>query len=140
MVDSTRISAFLSALILISLFATCAYADKTGVVFQISTASPLTWKVAVRNARNLQHVMLPRVVRIEIIAFGPGLKMLLKDSVVAHNLIALHNSGVTIEACKTDVYEQGLPPNDIAPFVRYIPSGIAEIVRREREGWAYVRP
>ncbi|MHB8254732.1 MAG: DsrE family protein [Acidiferrobacter sp.] len=100
----------------------------------------MTWKVAVRNAHNLQRALRPHAVQIEIIVFGPGLKMLLKNSPVAPNLIALHRSGVTIEARKGSISQQGLAPDQILPIVHYIPSGIAEIVRREREGWAYIRP
>lgn len=128
------------ALILLACLSLNAYGHKTGVVFQISTDSVQTWKVAVHNAHNLQQALLPRRARIEIIAFGPGLRMLLKTSPVAHALLLLHQSGVTIDACKRSVLREGLAPADISPIVHYIPSGIAEIVRREREGWAYIRP
>ena len=128
------------ALILLACLAISAHASKRGVVFQISTDSPQTWIVAVHNVHNLQQALLPHHARIEIIAFGRGLRMLLKTSPVARALLALHQSGVTIDACKKSVLKQGLPPADMSPVVHYIPSGIAEIVRREREGWAYVRP
>jgi len=129
-----------SALILVAFFTTRAWAAKPGVIFQMSTSSVPTWWVAVRNARHLEQAMRPHAVRIEIIAFGPGLGMLLKSSPVAQNLIALHKSGVMIEASRSSLRKQGFAINDVLPLVHYIPSGIAEIVRRERQGWAYIRP
>lgn len=135
-----RISAQTGALILLACLSLSAHGRKTGVVFQISTSSVQTWKVAVHNAHNLQQALLPHRARIELIAFGPGLRMLLKTSPVAHALLVLHQSGVTIDACKRSVLREGLTLADMSPIVHYIPSGIAEIVRREREGWAYVRP
>lgn len=135
-----RMSARAGALVLLTCLSLNAHGRKTGVVFQISTGSAQTWKVAVRNARNLQQALLPHHARIEIIAFGPGLRMLLKTSPVAHALLILHRSGVTIDACKRSVLKQDLALAAMSPIVHYIPSGIAEIVRREREGWAYIRP
>ncbi len=135
-----RAGAGLIALALLLCLTTPALAKKTGVLFQIDTDSPATWTVAVHNIRNLQEASRPRKVRIEIIAFGPGLRMLLKTSPVARDLMTLHRSGVVIAACKSGVKKQGLRLKDISAIVRYVPSGIAEIVRREREGWAYVRP
>lgn len=135
-----RIKAQAGALILLACLALNAFAEKRGVVFQISTDSPKTWTVAVHNVHNLQQSVLPHRVRVEMIVFGPGLRMLLNTSPVARALLALHQSGVTIDACKKSVLKQGLPLSEISPVVHYVPSGIAEIVRREREGWAYVRP
>ncbi len=112
----------------------------TGVIFQVSTNSPVSWDVAVHNVRNLERATGLPGKRIEVVVFSRASRMLLKDSPVAPNLDALHASGVTIEACKAAIRRAGLKPSAILPFVRYIPSGVAEIVRRERQGWAYVRP
>ncbi len=116
------------------------HAAATGVIFQVSTNSPATWKVAVHNVRNLERATGMPGNRIEVVVFSRAARMLLKDSPVAPNLDALHASGVTIEACKASIRETGLRLSAILPFVRYVPSGVAEIVRRERQGWAYVRP
>ncbi|HUW99030.1 MAG TPA: hypothetical protein VMV40_09365 [Acidiferrobacter sp.] len=130
----------MSALILGASFATCAWASQTGIIFQISTGSPATWKVAVHNARHLTERRPRQPVRIEIVAFGPGLGMILKNSPVARDLIALHKSGVLVEASQGSLLRHGFALKDVLPLVHYIPSGIAEIVRRERQGWAYIRP
>lgn len=127
------------ALVLIMALAT-AQARPAGAIFQISTDSETTWKVAVRNARNLQAAMRPKPIRIEIIVFGPGLKMLLKGSPVAPNLMMLHKGGVVIEARKDGLKKLGITPDQVLPIVHYIRSGIAELVERERQGWAYIRP
>ncbi len=117
-----------------------ARAAPAGVIFQISTSSLASWKVAVHNVRNLERATGIPGTLIEVVVLSRAARILLKDSPVAPNLDALHASGVTIEACKADIRKAGLRPSAILPFVRYVPSGVAEIVRRERQGWAYVRP
>ena len=111
-----------------------------GVIFQISTSSPAAWKVAVHNVHNLERATGMPGTLIEVVVFSRAARILLKDSPVASELGALHASGVAIEACKASIRKAGLKPSAILPFVRYVPSSVAEVVRRERQGWAYVRP
>ncbi len=127
------------ALVLLLAYPAAGRAATGGVVFQISTTTAGAWKVAVRNVRNLEAAGT-RGRDIEMVVLGPAIRILLRSSPVARNLAALHASGVVIEACKTSVRRAGLKTGAILPFVRYIRSGIAEVVRRQREGWAYVRP
>ena len=115
-------------------------AATTGVVFQISAKSPASWKIAVHNARNLEQATGTPGRRIEIVVLGRAIGMLLRNSPVARNLEALHASGVVVEAGKAAVRRAGLKAAALLPFVRYIRSTVAEIVRRERQGWAYVQP
>ncbi len=117
-----------------------ARAADTGVIFQISTRSPASWKVAVHNVRNLERATGIAGNHIEIVVFSRASRMLLKGSPVAPNLDVLHASGVAIETCEAGLRKAGVEPSKILPFVHYVASGVAEIVRRERQGWAYVRP
>ena len=111
----------------------------TGVVFQISTTKVASWKVAMHNVHNLETTGISGH-DIEIVILGPAIHILLKSSPVAPSLTRLHASGVTIDACRAAIRRARLAPGAILPFVHYIRSGIAEVVRRERQGWAYIRP
>lgn len=136
----TRIRGQAWALILLASLSLRALAASPGVIFQISTDSPLTWAMAIQNIHNLQQAMLPHHTRIEMVVLGPGLQMLSKASPVARTLRTLYQSGVRIDACKKSLLKQGLTLADVSPVVHYVASGIAEIVTREREGWAYIHP
>ncbi|MDE2089696.1 MAG: hypothetical protein KGJ12_06725, partial [Gammaproteobacteria bacterium] len=52
------------------------------VVIQVSDNNPGKWNLALNNAQNIQHDMGSKNVRVEIVAYGPGLPMLKWTSVV----------------------------------------------------------
>lgn len=81
-----------------------------------------------------------QTVRTETVIFEPAIRMLLKSSPVAHNVLALCRTGVKFDASKKDIRELSLPPDGLLPVARLISSDIDELVRRQRAGWSYIRP
>jgi hypothetical protein len=49
-------------------------------------------------------------------------------------------SGVRIVVCQNAMHSAKLRASDMLQEVRYVPSGVAEIVEKHTEGWTYVRP
>jgi hypothetical protein len=49
-------------------------------------------------------------------------------------------AGVTIDACENAMRNQKLARADMHPNVSYVRAGVVQIVKRQREGWAYLRP
>jgi intracellular sulfur oxidation DsrE/DsrF family protein len=49
-------------------------------------------------------------------------------------------AGVQVSACENTMRGQKLAPADMHPNVSYVPAGVTEIVRRQQDGWAYLRP
>ncbi|MDA8389340.1 MAG: hypothetical protein M0Z76_01145 [Gammaproteobacteria bacterium] len=128
------------ALVLLVLAPRGAPAAGRGVVIQVNNASVTTWRIALANTANLlvaDHAAHPR---IEIIALGQAVVLLKKDAPYWKKLLALHKQGLRINVCMQDLRRHHLHRADMSPAIHYIPSAIAEIVRREREGWAYVKP
>ncbi|MGH8765321.1 MAG: DsrE family protein, partial [Burkholderiales bacterium] len=67
-------------------------AAKQKVIFQVSDADPAKWNLALNNARNVQTELGKDKVLIEIVAYGPGLGMLKRESKVEGRLAeALEN-------------------------------------------------
>ena len=48
--------------------------------------------------------------------------------------------GVKIVACENTMHGQHLTPADMLPAIGYVPSGVGELLKRQQQGWAYVRP
>jgi intracellular sulfur oxidation DsrE/DsrF family protein len=124
-------------------FPSMAFADflatKPRAVFQVSDADPAKWNLTLANVANAQESLGKEAADIEIVAFGPGIDMLKKDSPVAPRVAeALHN-GVRIVACQNSMRSRKLTPADMLPDIGYVPSGVVEIMQREREGYAYLR-
>jgi uncharacterized protein len=128
---------------LTGLAATAQAATKTGkpgVVIQISENNPATWNLALNNAKNLQQALGPKNVNVEIVAYGPGINMLKFDSEVAPRIKEASASGVAVRACGNTMKAQKLTAKDLEASVKIVPAGVIEIMNKQREGWAYIKP
>ena len=110
------------------------------VVIQVSDNDPAKWNLALNNAKNIQEDLGKSNVQIEIVAYGPGIYMLKFDSEVGNRLTEAAKSGVLIAACANTMRAQKLTPDDMNPAATIVPAGVVEIIKREREGYAYIRP
>jgi len=130
-------------LVAISALATgCATAPapKEKVVFQVSDNDPGKWNLALNNARNVQEELGADKVDVEIVVYGPGIGMLKADSTAANRVSAATKDGVQIVACENTMKAQKLSKADMNPDIGYVPGGVLELMKRQKEGWAYVRP
>ena len=115
-------------------------ADKSKVVIQVSVNDPATWNLALNNAKNIQKDVGKDNVDIEIVSFGPGIAMLKAESEVANRINEAVDSGVQVLACQNTMRGQNLNKEDMNGKVGYVPSGVVEIMRRQQQGYAYLRP
>lgn len=120
----------------------CATAPPTKerVVFQVSDNDPGKWNLALNNARNVQEEFGADKVEVEIVVYGPGIGMLKAESPTANRVSAATKSGVQIVACENTMKAQKLGKADMNADIGYVPAGVVEIMARQKQGWAYVRP
>jgi intracellular sulfur oxidation DsrE/DsrF family protein len=119
---------------------TGAAAPKNRVVMQVSDADPGKWNLALNNARNLQADLGAGNVEIEIVAYGPGIGMLKSESVVGNRIGEALGSGVKILACENTMRGAKLSKDDMLGGIGYVGAGVVEIMQRQQQGWAYLRP
>ena len=110
------------------------------VVMQVSDNDTAKWNLALNNARNLQADLGAGNVDIEIVAYGPGIGMLKADSVVGARVGEALASGVKVVACDNTMRGQKLTKPDMLPDVGYVSAGVVEIMQKQQQGWAYIRP
>ena len=110
------------------------------VVMQVSDGDPGKWNLALNNARNFQADLGVKNVEIEIVAYGPGIGMLKSDSVVGNRVGEALDAGVKIVACENTMRGQKLAKPDMLGGVGYVGAGVVEIMQRQQQGWAYLRP
>lgn len=108
------------------------------VVFQVSDADPQKWNLTLNNAANAARELGKDTV-IEIVAFGPGIGMLKAGSSAEARVVEAVASGVAVNACQNTMHGQHLEPKDMIQKVGYVPSGVGELIRRQAEGYAYIR-
>jgi len=117
-----------------------AAAARNRVVVQVSDADPGKWNLALNNARNLQTDLGAANVDVEIVAYGPGIGMLKNDSTVGNRVGEALASGVKVVACENTMRGQKLARSDMLDAIGYVPAGVVEIMQRQQQGWAYLRP
>jgi len=115
-------------------------AGKYHVVIQVSEDNPTQWNLALNNAENLQQALGKGNVEVEIVAYGPGLKMLLAGSKVAGRINGAMDNSVDIVACGTTMKKMKKTKDDLIGGSRVVPGGVIEIADKQRAGWTYIRP
>ena len=113
------------------------------LVMQVSSDDPQSWQLALNNAQNVLQYFGEDKVRVVIVAFGPGLRMLLKDSPVAARIAAQDGEGVEFDACHNTMEGMArklghLP--ELVPAAVVVPAGVVRLMQLEKAGFAYLRP
>ena len=115
-------------------------AAKQRVIFQVSDNAPAKWSLALNNAKNVQADLGAQNVQIEIVAYGPGLEMLKAESRVADRLAGALDDSVGLLACENTMTNTHVTKNDMYSGIAYVKAGVTHLMKRQREGWAYIRP
>ncbi|OHC68239.1 MAG: hypothetical protein A3H93_06745 [Rhodocyclales bacterium RIFCSPLOWO2_02_FULL_63_24] len=115
-------------------------AKKERMVIQVSDADSKKWNLALNNAKNVQTDLGADKTEIEIVAYGPGIGMLKADAEVANRIEEAAAAGVKVVACENTMKAQKISRDDMHKNVEYVPAGVVELMRRQQQGYAYIRP
>ncbi len=117
-----------------------AAAQRARVVIQVSDSDQGKWNLALNNAKNIQTDLGAANVDIEIVTYGPGIDMLKLDSPVGGRIGDASTAGVKVIACENTMRGQKLTRADMLNGISYVPAGVVELMSRQQQGWAYIRP
>lgn len=116
---------------------------KHKVVIQVSSGDPQVQKLAVNNAVNLQTYYGIDNVKVEIVAYGPGLSLLTPNSDQKDRIKSLATQDISFSACANTMKgikkKTGKEPT-LTEGVNIVPAGVARIVELQEQGYSYVRP
>jgi intracellular sulfur oxidation DsrE/DsrF family protein len=141
--NKIKVLKLLSALALLAFFNVHAAPVETvrdKVIIQVSDSLPEKWNLALNNARNLQEAIGRDKVDVEIVAYGPGIEMFKMESEVGNKVDKAIAEGVKIVACQNTMKARKLTQTDMLTSIAYVPAGVVEIMRKQQQGWAYLRP
>ena len=115
-------------------------AAKHRIVVQVNIDGQEQWQGVLANVENLQKAFGPQSTQIEVVCFGKGIDMLLNsDAPLAERIGKDHKAGVTFAACENTLRARRLTRADLLPPATTVDSGVAEIVRKQEAGWAYIK-
>ena len=108
--------------------------------FRSATANPAKWNLALNNARNVQQDLGEKNVDIEIVAYGPGIGMLKMDSTVGTRVSEAMATGIKVVACENTMRNEKIGREDMLSRIGYVKAGVVELMQKQQQGWAYIRP
>ena len=118
------------------------------LILQVNANDPAAMNLALNNAMNVTQYYkdLGEKVKIEVIAFGPGLHMLREDTSPVKPRIetmALSAPEVSFKACGNTRENMRKAENreiPIVPQAQVVKSGVVRVMQLEEQGWTYVKP
>ena len=105
---------------------------------QVSTPDQRQWNQSLNYLENLRELYGPGNVELELVALGMGIGVLKLEATQATRVADALRAGVQINACEVTMRRQKMTRADMLPDIGYVPAGLGEIIRRQREGWAYI--
>jgi uncharacterized protein len=118
------------------------------VAIHVDQNDKAVMELALNNAKNIGEHYRARgeSAAIEIVAYGPGLHMLRKDTSPVKDRIAvmsLENPGLQFTACGNTQANQSKAENKPVVLVdeaSVTPSGVVRLMELQQQGYAYLRP
>jgi len=117
-----------------------AGATENKVVFQVSDPDPKKWNLALNNVKNVQEAFGKDKVTVEVVVYGPGIGMLKMDSEAGNRVNDAVANGVKIVACENTMHGMKLTRKDMLDSISYVPGGVIELMDKQKQGYAYIRP
>jgi hypothetical protein len=133
----------LLATLLLALGAGAAFAQSTGkqgVAIQVSDGDMKTWNQALNVIGNIQAEYGKDKVDIEVVVFGNGVGLLQFDSPLANRIDDTLARGAAVLMCENTMTGRKLTKADMHPKIGYVKAGVVEIIEKQKQGWAVVRP
>lgn len=136
-------SLFLALMLLVaSQLSLAAQPVKYRMLLQVSENSVDKLNMALNSAMNVQEIFGPKNIVVELVVFGDGVNTLkyYAPIPIADKVEEATAEGLRIVVCEIAMRSHKLRPSDMLEEVRYVQSGVAELVEKQTEGWSYIRP
>lgn len=117
--------------------------EKFSVVFHINESAK--WAMLLANVSNLIKDLGQENIIIKVVANGAAVVDYIsndnKDNNELLNRIReLSKLGVDFIVCKNSLVGNKINENLLPKFVTIVPAGVTELVKRQSEGYSYIRP
>ena len=113
------------------------------IVLQISDTDPFKQTLVLNVANNLIKAYGQDKVDVEIVAFGPGLRLMFKENVNSGRIQGLTDSGVKFSACKNTIKHMtknlGHTPELNSNAVP-VSAGVVRIIELQNQGFKLIKP
>jgi intracellular sulfur oxidation DsrE/DsrF family protein len=109
-------------------------------VVEVNVPGTKAYGIVLGNVQNLVKAFAPESVQVEIVCEGAGIDMLFtEDNRIAGQLLKVQKLGVSFAACSNTMNGRHIDRTHIFSFAKVVDSGVAEVVRRQEQGWSYLK-
>lgn len=115
--------------------------EKLKVVFHINENEK--WPVVLSNVKNLIKDMGEENIIIKVIANGVAVSCYMPEpdnQRVIRNVEELSAIGVVFIACRNSLMGNRIDEKTLSDTIEIVPAGVTELVKRQSEGYAYIKP
>jgi intracellular sulfur oxidation DsrE/DsrF family protein len=114
------------------------------VVFEVAIDGAEKWEAALRNMANVQKSLGAKTTKIEVVAHGKGIGMLLATTAATNpemkaTVEKLHESGVVFAVCENTMKKMQITKDQLVPLATTVDSGVSEVIRKQEAGYAYIK-
>lgn len=114
------------------------------VCLHLDAKDPAMLGLVLRNAENYLNGLPAGACRLVVAANGGGATLFAGEEAVFDELRAktaeLMARGVQFKICANALAENGIAHDRLWPGCEVVPAGLVEVVRLQREGFAYIKP
>lgn len=110
------------------------------LLIHVDLADQQHFHIALNNARFYLDALPDEQFSVVILANAGAVRHLLRDAPLAEDIRALADRGVIFTACANALRLHQITPDMLLEGIDIVPAGVVELVRLQREGFAYVKP
>lgn len=97
--------------------------------------------LALNNIKNLITDLGNENLQVELLVNSEGVNMLLKAALDYNDKIQeLHTRSVVFSACANSMKGLNISKEQLYDFAQVVPSGVGELVKKQADGFAYIKP
>ncbi|WKN30214.1 DsrE family protein [Porifericola rhodea] len=112
--------------------------NKHKVVMQVTQSDALNQLSVISQLKNIKAA-LPNA-EIKVVVHSQGLEMLVESrSKVRQHIEELSRQQLSFIVCENTMSRQKVSQEDLIKGVATVPSGLVEIILKQKEGWSYIK-
>lgn len=101
------------------------------------------WKLLLANVTNLLNGFVDEKLHVEVLANAEAIKYFDTTQDLdadVNSMTMLKENEVKFLACNNALNACGIKSDALYQFVEIVPAGVVELVKRQSEGYAYIKP
>lgn len=127
-----------SSCILVLLFFSVTVEAQHKIIWDIDSGDTARQRVLFNQLNNV--LAEEPGTKIEVVFHGFAVFTMLKDTgYFKPQITSLHKKGVVFAACNNSLKKRDIDPARVIPEAMIVPVAILEIVKKQEQGWAYIK-